>query len=113
MKSKVARLRLAALVGIACTFSTAFAADPYQTFSLTWESPTANEDGSPLTDLQGYYVYVGLTPDTLLPLYFTSSATVVFGMATFPRYFAVTAINTSGLESVLSAVVSAPVVAAP
>ena len=112
MKAKVARLRLAALVGIACTFSTAFAAAP-QTFSLTWASPATNEDGSVLTDLQGYYVYVGLTPETLAPLYFTSSSTAVFGVAAVRRYFAVTAVNTSGGESALTEVLSEPVEVLP
>jgi hypothetical protein len=109
MKSRFARLRLAALVGIACAFSTAFAADSYRTFTLTWVSPTQNEDGSPLTDLQGYYIYVGQTPDALLPLYFTAAQSVVLGQTGFgPRYFAVSAVNTSGLESALTGVVGEP-----
>jgi len=108
MNAKFARLRLAALVGIACTLSCA--ADPYRTFTLTWTSPTENEDGSPLTDLQGYYIYVGQTPEALLPLYFTGSPSVVLGHTGFgPRYFAVSAVNTSGVESALTEVLSEPV----
>jgi hypothetical protein len=114
MKSKFARLRLAALVGIACTFSTALAADPYRTFTLTWTSPTQNEDGSPLTDLQGFYIYVGQTPEALLPFYFTASQSVVLGQTGFgPRYFAVSAVNTSGVESSLTEVLSEPVEVLP
>jgi hypothetical protein len=110
MRSKIAWLRLAALVGIACTFSTAFAADSYRTFTLTWNSPTQNEDGSPLTDLQGYYIYVGQSPEALLPTYFTASQSVVLGQTGFgPRYFAVSAVNTSGVESALTQIMSEPV----
>jgi hypothetical protein len=110
MRSKVARLRLAALAGIACMFPAAFAADAYRTFTLTWDSPTENEDGSPLTDLQGYYVYVGQSPEALLPMYFTASQSVMLGQTAFgPRYFAVSAVNTSGVESALTAVLSEPV----
>jgi hypothetical protein len=69
-----------------------------------------NQDGSPLIDLQGYYVYVGLTPEALAPLYFTVDPRAVFGAGPVRRYIAVTAVNTSGLESALSAVVSLPVV---
>ena len=29
------------------------------TISLAWDAPTTNSDGSPLTDLAGYYVYYG------------------------------------------------------
>jgi hypothetical protein len=107
MKSKFARLRIAALVGIACT--SACAADPFRTLTLSWSFPTQNTDGSPLMDLQGYYVYVGLTPETLVPLFYTIAPNAVVGTGPVPRYFAVTAVNTSGFESDLSAIVSLPV----
>ncbi len=109
MNSKFARLRIAALVGIACTFTTAFAADPYETATLSWTSPTQNADGSPLTDLEGYYVYVGLTPEALAPRYFTTASSAVVDAGAVGRYFAVTAVVASGLESDLSAVVRLPV----
>jgi hypothetical protein len=102
MKSKFARLRLAALVTVGCTFSTAFAEDQYRLFRLTWEPSTQNEDGSPLTDLQGYYVYEGQTPDALSPRYFTGAQSILLGYwQSGARYFAVTAVNTSGVESAL------------
>ena len=111
MKAKFARLHLAALVGIACTFSTAFAADPNSTFTLSWTSPTQNEDGSPLTDLQGYIIYVGQTPEALLPYFFLTSQQLRLPQTGFgARYFAVSALNTSGVESALTEVVSGPVV---
>jgi hypothetical protein len=106
MNSKFARLRIAALVGIACAFSAAFA--DARNVTLTWASPTQNVDGSPLTDLQGYYVYVGLRPDAMQPLYFTNASSAMFGLGPVRLYFAVTAVNVSGLESILSAVVRLP-----
>jgi hypothetical protein len=108
MKAKFARLRLAALVGIAWT--SACAADPYRTFTLTWTSPTQNEDGSPLIDLQGYYVYVGQSPEALWRVYFTGAQSIVLGHTGFgPGYFAVSAVNTSGVESARTEVLSEPV----
>ena len=110
MNAKFARLRLAALVGIACTSSPAFAAEPSPTFTLTWTSPTENEDGSPLTDLAGYHVYVGRSPEALLPFWFTISQRIVLPHAVFDaRYFAVSAVNTSGVESALTEVLRGPV----
>jgi hypothetical protein len=109
MNSKFARLRIAALFCLACTVSTAFAVDPDRTVRLSWTSPTQNDDGSPLTDLQGYYIYVGLTPEALAIRYFTNDPSALVGTGPVPLYFAVTAVNTSGLESVLSEVVSLPV----
>jgi hypothetical protein len=103
MKSKLARLRLAALVVVAGTFSTVVAADQYQLLTLTWVPPEYNEDGSPLIDLVGYYIYEGQTPDALLPRYFTVAETIqVDHWEIGGRYFAVTAVNTSGVESVLA-----------
>jgi hypothetical protein len=36
---------------------------PTGSVTLTWNIPTTNEDGSPLTDLAGFRVYYGRTPD--------------------------------------------------
>lgn len=114
MKPRFARLRLATLVAVACTSCTAFADDPApdQGFTLAWSAPSLNEDGSPLTDLQGYYIYVGDTPDALLPLYYTgaqNSSLVLGHGGPGLRYFAVSAVNVDGVESDMTAVVSEPV----
>jgi hypothetical protein len=109
MKSKLARLRLAALVAVGCTLSTAFAADQYRVFTLTWVPPTQNEDGSPLTDLQGYYVYMGESPETLEIRYFTGAERVAVGWwGTGARYFAVSALNVDGVESEFIGVLEQP-----
>ena len=114
MTFKMARLHLAALIGIASVFSPAFADDTAQNqaFTLTWSAPTQNEDGTPLTDLLGYYIYAGDSPDAMLPLYYTNAAdaSVVLG-AGGPgvRYFAVAAVNYDGVESEMTPILSEPV----
>lgn len=113
MKVKFAWLRLAALVGIACASPAAFAADPNELFFLSWTSPIENDDGSPLTDLQGYYVYIGQSPDALQAVYFTSRRYLLLRNTSLSRYFALSAVNTSGVESALTEVLSAPPLDAP
>jgi hypothetical protein len=111
MKSKLMGLRLAALIAFACVFSSAFAdGTDFQVRRLTWMPPTENDDGSPLTDLQGYYVYQGDSPDAL---YFYAYADVldpsinVFLRGTQTRYFAVSSFSFDGIESARSEVLAA------
>jgi len=74
--------------------------------TLTWLPPTTNTDGSALTNLAGYRVYWG----TSLGNYPNSVAINNPGIATYvvgsltpaTYYFVVTAVNTAGVESVLS-----------
>jgi|SRR5215470_14689385 len=113
MNPRLARLPLAALMGVVCVSSTALADDPaaYGTFTLSWTPPSQNDDGTPLTDLQGYYVYVGDSPDALLPLYFTlaDNPSILLGQAgPGVRYFAVSAVNIAGVESMRTDTVSEP-----
>jgi hypothetical protein len=104
MRMKLARLRIAALVAIACISPAALADDLALpgTFTLTWNPPTENEDGTPLTDLLGYYVWAGDTPDSLAPILyvgaFFSSITLRSGVPG-QRFLAVSAVNVDGIES--------------
>jgi len=114
MTPKIAGPRLAALMGIACVFSTAVADElaQNQAFTLTWSAPTQNEDGTPLTDLLGYYIYVGDSQDAMLPLYYTNAgnSSVVLGVGgPGIRYFAVAAVNYDGVESEMTPILSEPV----
>jgi hypothetical protein len=76
--------------------------------TITWTAPTTNTDGSPLTDLNGYRVYYGLSVSAL-----TNMVDVPVGilMHRFDNlnsgvyYFAVTARNSSSVESDRSDVV--------
>jgi hypothetical protein len=74
--------------------------------TLSWMPPTQNTDGTPLTNLAGYRVYWGPAVGN-----YTSSVTlntagltsyVVSNLAPGTYYFAVSALNSGGLESALS-----------
>jgi hypothetical protein len=71
--------------------------------TLSWASPTLNSDGTPLTDLAGFKIYWGNTPDNL-----THSVTidnpgittyVVENLTPATYYFAASAFNSLGIES--------------
>ena len=70
--------------------------------SLAWDRPTTNADGTQLTDLTAYRLYHGLASGVYTDRLSVTSAT----SATFSNipsgcsnYFAVTAVNSSGVES--------------
>jgi hypothetical protein len=74
---------------------------------LNWDAPTMNTDGTPLTDLAGYYVYHGLSS----PITKANSTQLDVGNVTtytfhhLPpgvHYFAVSAYTTTGDESDLT-----------
>lgn len=78
--------------------------------TVSWTAPTANSDGSPLTDLDSYRIQYGRASDEL-----NQSANVTNpGLTSFPIenlssgtwYFAVVAINSKGTESLLSNIAS-------
>jgi hypothetical protein len=76
--------------------------------TLTWLPPTRNTDGSPLVDLAGYRVYHGGTATSLSQVMRVDSpgitTVVVDGLSTGTHYFAVSAVNRSGVEGALSSV---------
>ena len=78
--------------------------------AVSWNAPTTNTNGTPLTNLAGFKVYWGTAPGN-----YTSSATIMNpGLATYvvdsltpnTYHFVVTAINSSGTESSFSNPVS-------
>ena len=78
--------------------------------TLTWTPPTQNTDGSPLTNLAGYRIHWGTAQNNL-----TNAVTVDNpGLASYfvdqltpaTWFFAVTAVNTAGMESDYSNVAS-------
>jgi hypothetical protein len=78
--------------------------------TLTWNPPTQNTDGTPLTNLAGYRVYWGPSQGN-----YTNSTTisnpglssyVVDQLTPATWYFALTAVNSSGAESSYSNVAS-------
>jgi hypothetical protein len=77
---------------------------------VTWSAPTANTNGSALTDLAGYTIYYGTSPSALTQSVKVSNAGatdyVVQGLSGGTWYFAVTAYTSAGLQSSYSTVVS-------
>src|SRR5258705_3518776 len=55
-----ARRRLASLTVVILASGAARA--EAASLSLGWNAPTTNADGTPLTDLAGYHVYLGTSP---------------------------------------------------
>jgi hypothetical protein len=86
--------------------STRSASDGSRTATVSWEAPTTNNNGTPLTDLAGYRIYYGSSPENLT--HTVSISTV--GLQTYviddleagTWYFAVRAVATNGAESTLS-----------
>jgi len=75
---------------------------------LSWEPPTQRTDGSPLTDLAGYRIAYGNTPDSLGKKITLSNpgvtSYVVENLSQGTWYFAMTAFDSSGAESDYSSV---------
>jgi hypothetical protein len=78
--------------------------------TLDWTPPTQNSDGSALTNLGGYTVYYGTSPDKLTESVKVSNpgvaAYTLSNLASGTWYFAVTAYSSAGVESDRSGVVS-------
>jgi hypothetical protein len=80
------------------------------TATLSWTPPTANSDGTTLTNLAGYRIYYGTSASALTQQIQLAnpglSTYVVSSLARGTYYFSVRAYNTSGVESTPSNVVS-------
>lgn len=86
------------------------AAKPTNTATLTWKPPTQNTDGSTLSDLAGYRLSYGQSPDALTQIIqIPSPATTSYiaqGLASGTWYFVIRAYTSGGTESALSNSVS-------
>jgi len=80
------------------------------TATLDWTPPTENSDGTTLTNLAGYTVYYGTSPDALTESVKVSNpgltAYTLSNLPTGTWYFAVTAYSATGVESSRSGVIS-------
>ena len=78
--------------------------------TISWSVPLLNTDGSPLTDVTGYRVYYGTSSTTLANSMLVTgggaTSTSINGLEQGTYYFAVTTLNSAGLESNRSDVVS-------
>ena len=80
------------------------------TATLDWTPPTQNSDGSTLTNLAGYTVYYGTSPDQLnQSVKLTNPGLTAYTLSNLSPgkwYFAVTSYSSTGIESVRSGVIS-------
>ena len=78
--------------------------------TLSWDAPTTDTNGSPLTNLAGYRIYYGESQTTLnetVNLSGTGLQTyVIENLESGTWYFAIKAVNSAGVESSLSNIVS-------
>ena len=79
--------------------------------TLSWQPPTQNSNGSAITDLAGYVIHYGTASAAYTQLAKVENAGltrfVLDNLAKGTYYFAITAYNSKGLESELSAEVTA------
>jgi hypothetical protein len=76
--------------------------------TLSWNAPSTNEDGTPLTDLAGYKIYYGNTSGTYTKSLDVGNVTTytISSLQTGTYYFVATAYNTAKFESAYSNEVS-------
>jgi hypothetical protein len=75
--------------------------------TLTWQPPTQNADGSPLTNLAGYKIYVGTDAGIYNHREIMLdnpglTAYVIENLGHGTYYFVATAVNSAGIESFFS-----------
>ncbi|HZT03785.1 MAG TPA: putative Ig domain-containing protein [Steroidobacteraceae bacterium] len=81
--------------------------------TISWTPPTANTDGSTLTNLSGYHLYYGTSQSSLTHVVNITNPGlaryVVSNLSAATWYFSVASVNSSGTESPRSATVHAVV----
>jgi hypothetical protein len=74
--------------------------------TLSWVAPTQNTDGTPLTDISGYHVYLGTDPNNLTATADLTDASAtsytVTHLSPGKWYFAISAYNAKGTDGDLS-----------
>jgi len=82
---------------------------PTGSVTLSWQTPTTNNDGTPLLDLAGYKIYYGSTPDAsdfVVNITDPNITEVNIGGLTLERwYYTITAYNTFQHESERSSII--------
>jgi hypothetical protein len=75
------------------------------TATVSWEAPTTNTDGTPVTPLSGYTIYYGNSPSALshsIPASATATSYEITGLAPGTWYFAIAANAKDGTQSAMS-----------
>jgi hypothetical protein len=90
--------------GISATAALTVTAITTGSATLSWNAPTTNTDGTPLTDLVGYKVYMGTSSGNYTTVVNIGNVTtyVVNNLAPGTYYFVVTAYDSSNIESSFS-----------
>jgi len=77
-----------------------------QSITFSWEPPTQNSDGSPISNLAGYKIHYGTNSSDYTQTVAVANAGltryVVDNLPSGTYYFAITAYNAQGLESPMS-----------
>jgi hypothetical protein len=84
--------------------------------TLSWDAPTTNDDGTPLTDLAGYKIYYGTASGTYTKSVDAGNVTTFSVKPIQPDgtyYFVATAYNKAKIESGYSNEVSKVVITGP
>ncbi|HEX4268136.1 MAG TPA: putative Ig domain-containing protein [Steroidobacteraceae bacterium] len=83
---------------------------PPSAVTIAWTPPTENTNGSVLTNLAGYHLYYGTTQSNLTKVVDITNpglaAYVLSDLSSGTWYFALTSVNTAGVESTRSTVIS-------
>jgi len=114
----ITRLRLSAVGSGRCAIPLAAAAaliscgggSAFGTATLSWLPPTRNADSSPMTDLAGFYIYYGMSPQAMTHAIQIRdprlTGYVIKNLSPGKYYFSVGAYTASGAQSGLSLPVS-------
>lgn len=98
------------LPSFAITVPSQGAALPPSGVTIAWTPPTENTNGSALTNLAGYHLYYGTTQSNLSKVVEITNpglaSYVLSDLSSGTWYFALTSINTAGVESARSTVIS-------
>jgi hypothetical protein len=83
---------------------------PPAAVTIAWTPPTENTNGTALTNLAGYHLYYGTSQSNLNKVVDITNpglaSYVLSDLSSGTWYFALTSVNTAGVESVRSAVIS-------
>jgi uncharacterized protein YjdB len=90
--------------GISATATLTVTAITTGSATLSWNAPTTNTDGTPLTDLAGYKLYMGTSSGNYTTVVNIGNVTTytLSNLAPGTYYFVVTAYDSSSLESSFS-----------
>jgi hypothetical protein len=98
------------MASFAITVPSGGASLPPSAVTIAWTPPTENTNGSTLTNLAGYHIYYGTTESDLTKVVDITNpglaSYVLSDLTSGTWYFSLTSVNSAGVESVRSPVIS-------